>query len=44
MGGGMYVGVGNEVGEAGSEGLCVNGPVWGGGEVITNLHFWTFHF
>ena len=28
---------------AGSEGLCVNAPVWGGGEFITYLLPWTFH-
>jgi hypothetical protein len=35
--GGMYLGVGSEVGGARSEGLCVNSPVWEGGEVNTYL-------
>jgi hypothetical protein len=33
MDGKMYLGVGSEVGGAGSEGLCVNAFVWGGGKV-----------
>ena len=40
MDGRMYLGVGNEVGRAGSQGLGLgaNAPVWGGGEVVTYLH------
>jgi hypothetical protein len=34
----MYLGVGNEVGRAGSQGLGANAHVWGGGEVVTYLH------
>jgi len=44
MDGGMYSGVGDEVGGAGSEKLCVNAPVGGRGEVITYLHSWAFPF
>jgi hypothetical protein len=43
MDGKMYLGVGSEVEGAGSEGLCVNAPVWEGGEFITYLFPWTFH-
>jgi hypothetical protein len=44
MDGGMYVGVGNKVGRAGSEELCVNAPVGGRGEVVTYLHSYAFPF
>jgi len=41
---GMHLGVVNEVGRARREGLGINAPVWGRGEVqvITCLHSWAF--
>ena len=40
----MFLVVGKEVGRHGNEGLCLNAPVWGGGEFTNYLHSQVFPF